>query len=119
MVTRLLPTDTFSSIPWLLIHVSPLEIFTMLTPLTFFMRIVRSFSTCISLPSSRREISWPFSSLTLTSPRIVIVGDEGEADFFGGDDEEVDVVLVFLVDDSSSSSSLPLDRLANFSFTSL
>merc|ERR1719369_2190004 len=89
IVTRLLPTETFSSIPWFLIQVSPLEILTMLTPLTFLMRMVLSFSTCISLPSSSLEISWPFSSLTLTSPRIVIVGEEGEFDSrFGGEEEE-------------------------------
>merc|ERR1719474_2193123 len=156
---------------------SSLEILTMLTPLTFLMRMVLSFSTCISLPSSSLKISWPFSSLTLTSPRIVIVGEDGEFDFrFGGEEEEgeeevtverdflcvagdeeegeggakmeekgslesaadledveeeeeedeavtedesvVDFVLD-LDDASSSSSSLPLDKLASFSLTSL
>merc|ERR1711962_1958915 len=57
-------------------------------PLTFLIKMVRSFSTSISLPpNSSREISLPFSSLTQTSPRIVIEGEEGEEDFdlfFGG-----------------------------------
>merc|ERR1719186_691408 len=176
IVTRLLPTLTFSSIPWFLIQVSPLEILTMLMPLTFLIKMVRSFSTCISLPpNSSREISLPFSSLTQTSPRIVIEGEEGEEDFdlfFGGEEEEAegetggrflrwvagepalgeggakmeekgslfspggaeveeeeeeaattpevdDDFLDDFVTSSSPSSSLPLDKLANFSFTSL
>merc|ERR1719369_187067 len=176
MVTRLLPTLTFSSIPWFLIQVSPLEILTMLMPLTFLIKMVRSFSTCISLPpNSSREISLPFSSLTQTSPRIVIEGEEGEEDFdlfFGGEEEEAeaemggrflrwaagepalgeggakmeekgslfspagaeeeeeeeeattpeaddDDFLEDFVTSSSPSSSLPLDKLANFSLTSL